>query len=312
MTVLSSRSAFRNELLEQAKVNPKILDVEADLGGQQNTFEKAFPERYFNIGIAESASLDLCVGLESAGWCPVFSTFAPFVALRAAENIKLDMGYMNRHIVVASCYGGAAGGWFGTTHQSLEDLALIRSLPNIKIGCPYGESETRRLLDFAVSSSNPWYIRLGRNNQYPNYLSSDQVKTTWSWYKTISKETTVCVISSGEVATDFCIQITNKCESVSHLHVVQSDIDSVTKLRSILAKIHVPIIVVEEYRYAGSLAELIQAQNKQQEIYAYTVNDAWPIYGGDHYEVLKYLNFSAKGLFDKVRNLQGRLGIEHS
>lgn len=296
--LISSRAAFRDELLALAKNDKRLIDIEADLGGQTNQFKAEIPDRYFNMGIAESASLDICTGLAKNGLKPVFSTFAPFVALRAAEHVKLSLAYMHENIIIGSCYGGASGGWFGTTHQSLEDLAIIRALPGIKVACPYGEKETRLTLDHAVASNDPWYIRLGRNNSYSDILNVSEF-TPYQWYQPLSTETKVCVVSSGEVATDFCTQVAQE-KKVAHLHILESDITSLNKMRLVLEKIKVPIIAVEEHRQFGSLGTVLKTLNLKSEIISYNVNDKWPIYGGSHYEVLDYLDFSISDLKKQV------------
>lgn len=300
--ILSSRNAFRKKLVELALHDSSIIDIEADLGGQNNEFQKKIPLRYFNFGIAESASIDICTGLAKAGFKPVFNTFAPFVALRTAEHVKLSLAYMNLPIIIASCYGGAAGGWFGTTHQSLEDLAIIRSMPNIRVGCPYGANETQELLKYALESCNPWYIRLGRNNKYKDEQYLDRFER-YTWYNKINRKTKVCLISSGEVATDFCIEASKFSENdefISHLHIIESDTKTIRELLPIVDSIDIPIIIVEEHRYFGSIAYMFQAQLSKKNIDYLSVNDKWPIYGGNHYEVLDYLGFSKDKLVNKI------------
>lgn len=171
-------------------------------------------------------------------------------------------------------------------------------MPNIRIGCPYGAIETQNLLEYALNSSNPWYIRLGRNNQYKDEQFSKKFKI-YTWYKKIDQKSKVCLISSGEVATDFCTTISKKNEFISHLHIIESDTKTINEILPIFDDINVPIIAVEEHRYFGSIAQMLRAQLGKNIDY-FTVNDKWPIFGGSHYEVLDYLGFSQDKLKDRI------------
>lgn len=209
---------------------------------------------------------------------------------------------MKANIVAASCYGGAAGGWFGTTHHCLEDLALIRVIPNIKIICPYGERETRLAIDQAINTNSPYYIRLGRNNDYEDFPIQED-HDYYSWY-TRGKHDTVCLISSGEVATDFCIKVTQNISGVSHLHLLNSDLNFLNQKLLLFNSISETIIAVEEHRLLGSLASVLATLLPNKKVYGYTVDDKWPIYGGSHYEVLDYLNFSKDSLEAFVKSIK--------
>lgn len=300
---LSSRAAFRDELKVLAESDLNIIDVEADLGGHDNPFKIAHPERYFNMGIAESASLDICAGLAKTGLKPVFSSFAPFIVNRASENLKLNMGYMHLPIILAAEYGGASGGWFGTTHQSLEDLAYVRSIPGIRVACPYGEKETRKVLRKAVASKQPWYIRLGRNETFENLATEHEGAASY-WATPVESNSTICLVSSGEVATDFVKKITEKLPNLAHLHVIESDIKAFQEVVQQLENVDIPIVFVEEHRFFGSIGMMAKSLLINHAINFFGVNDKWPVYGGTHYEVLNYLEFSVGKLQAFVERLE--------
>ena len=102
----SGRGAYRDELFRLARRDDRILSVEADLGSGSSSFRKSFPDRFLNLGIAETAAIDVAVGLAAGGFVPFFSTFAPFATQRAAESIKLGLGYMGANVKIAAPYGG--------------------------------------------------------------------------------------------------------------------------------------------------------------------------------------------------------------
>jgi len=163
---LSGRDAYRAELTELAAADPSILCLEADLGGAKHAFGQAHPERFYNLGIAEGTMIDMAAALASAGFRPFVSTFATFAAMRAAESIKLSLGYLGAPVTIVAPYAGVSGGWFGTTHHCLEDLAVVGALPGVTIAAPFGEAETRAVIREAVAAGRPGYVRLGRNGAY--------------------------------------------------------------------------------------------------------------------------------------------------
>ncbi|MGG7573273.1 hypothetical protein [Streptomyces sirii] len=142
--------------------------------------------------MAEGAMVDMAAGLAAGGYKPFVSTFAPFAALRAAESLKLALGYLNAGVTVVAPYAGVSGAWFGTTHHCLEDLAVLRSVPGVTIAAPYGEAEMRAVVRSAARSGRPHYIRTGRNAVYESLDlpgaelprstgSSRQIPTRCAW-----------------------------------------------------------------------------------------------------------------------------------
>lgn len=300
--MLSGRDACKDELVNCAQEDAKIVCLEADLGGRNPPFQQRFPDRFYNIGIAEMAAIDMCTGLAAAGFKPFFTTFAPFAALRCAEAIKLSLGYMGQPITVIGAYGGVSGGWFGTTHHSLEDVGAVRLFPGIRIACPYGETETRQVLRNAALGSEPCYIRLGRNDVYPDLERSAEFDTliVEQGYRASHP---VTLVSVGEKATQLCVAAKQELGEINHLHLCYVDNASLHHLMPDIARLPGPLMVVEEHRRAGSVAAELALSMPHKQVLSYTPNDDWPQYGGSQDDVLAGLNFSLERLLTTIKDI---------
>ncbi|UOQ83479.1 transketolase [Gracilibacillus salinarum] len=298
---LSGRDTYRDELTKIAEENDRILCLEADLGGKNHQFESQFPDRFFNMGIAEMTSIDMAAGLAEAGFIPFFSTFATFASLRSAESIKLAMGYMEKNIKIIAPYGGVSGGWFGTTHHSLEDIGVVRTFPNIKIACPYGEADTRRVIREAVLSPSPYYVRLSRNESFVS-LDRDDEQATMPLVNQKGNGN-LCLLSIGEQGTELCKSIQEVYPEISHVHLCYIDQESLRNSMDQLEEHGKTFLVVEEHRLAGGTASLLAILMPNNRVYSFDCGVEWPIYGGSHQETLKYLAFDYETLEEKVKNL---------
>lgn len=160
----ATRVAYGEALLELGKKRSDVVVLDADLSGSTNTgkFGKAFPERFFNIGISEQDMMGTAAGLSLTGKLPFASTFAIFATGRAWEQIRQTICYSNLNVKIVASHGGITVGEDGASHQSLEDLALMRVLPNITIIVPADALETEKVIETIADEYGPTYIRLGR------------------------------------------------------------------------------------------------------------------------------------------------------
>lgn len=158
------REAYGETLVELGRKNPKIAVVAADLSGSTKVdkFAKKFPDRFFNIGIDESLAAGFAAGLAKDGWTVFFSTFAIFSYIALAE-IRQMICYQNLPVKLVMTHGGITVGPDGASHQALEDLAIMRAMPNLKVIVPADAWETRAAVRAAVRIPGPVYIRLPRD-----------------------------------------------------------------------------------------------------------------------------------------------------
>ncbi len=163
--MIATRDAYGQTLLELGRENPKVVALDADLSGSTKTalFAKEFPERFFNVGIAEANMVGIAAGLAAGGMIPFASTFAVFAAGRAFEQIRQSMAYPKLNVKVVATHGGITVGEDGGSHQSVEDLAIMRALPNMVVLCPADGPESAAAVRAAAAYRGPVYIRLGRS-----------------------------------------------------------------------------------------------------------------------------------------------------
>lgn len=163
--MIATRDAYGQTLLELGRENERIVVLDADLSGSTKTglFAREFPGRFFNAGIAEANMVGMAAGLAAGGMIPFASTFAVFAAGRAFEQIRQSVAYPRLNVKIVATHGGITVGEDGGSHQSVEDLAIIRALPNMTLLCPADGPETSAAIRAAAAFQGPVFIRLGRS-----------------------------------------------------------------------------------------------------------------------------------------------------
>jgi transketolase len=161
---IATREAYGKALAELGEKNQNIVVLDADLSKSTKTadFGKKFPERFFNMGIAEGDLMTTAAGLSTCGKIPFASTFAIFATGRAYEQIRNSICYPKLNVKIAATHAGITVGEDGATHESVEDLSLMRTIPNMVVLSPADAVETRAAIFAAAEHNGPVYIRLGR------------------------------------------------------------------------------------------------------------------------------------------------------
>lgn len=159
------RVSYGESLVELGKVNDKVVVLDADLAHATftGTFQKAFPDRFFNVGIAESNLVDMSVGMAAMGYIPFCSTFALFGAGRAYEQIRNSVAYPKMNVKICCTHGGITVGEDGGSHQSIEDFALMRVIPGMTVIVPSDANEVEKAIFAAAEYDGPVYMRIGRS-----------------------------------------------------------------------------------------------------------------------------------------------------
>lgn len=165
MTKIATRDAYGKALVRLGKENKDIVVLDADLAKSTKTIEfaKAFPERFFDMGIAEQNMIGTAAGLSLAGKIPFVSSFAIFATGRAFEQLRNSVAYPKLNVKVAATHAGITVGEDGASHQSVEDIAIMRALPNMTVIVPADGVETEQAVIKAAKYEGPVYIRLGRS-----------------------------------------------------------------------------------------------------------------------------------------------------
>ncbi|HEX8961342.1 MAG TPA: transketolase family protein [Geobacteraceae bacterium] len=164
-SMIATRDAYGETLAELGAENSAVVALDADLSGSTKTgvFAKKFPERFFNMGIAEANMVGTAAGLAAVGKVPFVSTFAIFAVGRAWEQVRQSVAYPKANVKIVATHGGVTVGEDGGSHQSVEDIAIMRAVPNMTVIVPADGIETKGAIRAAAAYKGPVYVRLGRN-----------------------------------------------------------------------------------------------------------------------------------------------------
>ena len=161
---IATRQSYGEALAKIGKENKNIVVLDADLSGSTKTsiFAKEFPDRFINVGIAEQNLMGISAGLAAYGKIPFASTFAVFAAGRAYDQIRSSICYPNLNVKICATHAGITAGEDGATHQMLEDISLMRTMPNMQVFSPSDDIQTKWLIEEISKIQGPVYVRLAR------------------------------------------------------------------------------------------------------------------------------------------------------
>ena len=164
MKKVATRDSYGNALKELGAQYDNLVVLDADLAGATKTsiFQKAYPDRHFDCGIAEASLICAAAGLSTTGLVPFASTFAMFAAGRAFEQVRNSIGYPHLNVKIGATHGGISVGEDGASHQCCEDFALMRSIPGMTVICPADDVEAKAAVKAAYEMEGPVYLRFGR------------------------------------------------------------------------------------------------------------------------------------------------------
>jgi len=162
--MMANREAYGSALVALGEMNPDVVALEADLGASTHSylFGERFPDRYFNMGVAEANMMGVAAGLAASGKIPYASTFCIFASMRAGEQVRNSIAYPNLNVKIVATNAGIEIGPDGPTHQATEDIAIMRAIPNMIVVAPSDPVMTAKLVHRAAEVEGPLYMRLGR------------------------------------------------------------------------------------------------------------------------------------------------------
>jgi len=163
---IPTRMAYGKALRDLGNVNDRVVVLEADIGKstQSFVFGNEYPERYFNVGIAEQNEMVVAAGLASCGKIPFVSTYAVFASMRACEQVRTFVAYANANVKICPSHGGLTPGSDGPTHQATEDLGIMRTIPNMTVCMPTDATMAYKAVFAAAEFDGPLYLRLTRDS----------------------------------------------------------------------------------------------------------------------------------------------------
>jgi len=160
------RNAYGETLVKLGEKYSNLVVLDADLSKSTKTimFAKKYPERFFEMGIAEANMISTAAGLASCGKIPFASTFAVFATGRVYDQIRIDLAYSQANVKIFATHGGISVGKDGASHQMIEDIALMRVLPNMTVLAPSDATQTGKIVELMATNKGPMYARIGRAN----------------------------------------------------------------------------------------------------------------------------------------------------
>jgi transketolase len=252
------RTTFINTLTEAAKTNENIFIITPDLGfSVLERFRDLFPKRFLNVGIAEQNAVGVAAGLALSGKIVYVYSIVPFVTMRCFEQVRVDVAYMNTNVRLVGVGAGLSYGPAGATHHSIEDIAVMRNLPNMTVCCPGDPFEVREIVRQSVNYQGPMYIRLGKNgeptihNENQQLIIGKAIQVTEGEHLIII--TTSNMLEEGKQIVDK-LQSQGKSVSLVSMHTIKPfDTEAVLNL----IQKRIPMVTLEEHNIIGGLGSAV-------------------------------------------------------
>ena len=304
----SIREAFGKKLAELGVKNNNIVVLDADLSCSTQTkfFAKEFPNRFFNVGIAEQNLIATASGLALTGKIPFAATFAVFATGRTYDQIRSSVCYQKANVKIVGTHGGITVGEDGATHQALEDVSLMRGLPGMTVIVPADCNECEQAIEFAANHDGPVYIRLSRNN-LPNIYSTNY-KFNPNKAVILKEGSDVTIVSNGDMlaevvrATELLAKVGIKAELIS-LPVVKP-LDSGTIIES--AKKTKLVVTVENHSINGGIGSAIcevLSENLPVKVLRMGMNDEFG-QSGTPQDLLKHYKLDAESIANRIKEIK--------
>lgn len=257
---MATRDAYGEALKELGKTNKDVVVLDADLSGSTKTavFKKEHPERFINVGIAEQNLIGTAAGLAASGKIPFASSFAMFAAGRAFEIIRNSVAYPKLNVKIAATHAGLTVGEDGASHQALEDISIMRTIPNMVVISPADGVEAKAAVLAAAEYDGPVYIRLGRS-KVPTIFNEDSYKFEIGKAVELSDGKDVTIIANG-IMVSKALEAKEELSKegidarVINIHTIKP-IDSEIIIKA--AKETGAIVTVEEHNIIGGLGSAV-------------------------------------------------------
>jgi transketolase len=258
------RKVFEAALDKLGAENPLILAVSCDSakGAGMGTFISHYPERYVEVGISEQTAIGICAGLAETGFKPVLAAITPFLTMRAYEAIRNDIGYTHRNVTLVGSGGGLAYSTLGSSHEAIEDISLMRTIPNMVILAPGDGNEIEQALRLAVEHDGPVYLRMPRH-ELRDILTNADEKFKIGKSRTLRKGKDVLLLTYGTMINEALdaadILLTQGISASVESFLTVRPIDVKALIRRVRDYAH--IVTIEEHSktagFGGYIAELL-------------------------------------------------------
>jgi len=304
--MLYARDVYGQTLVELGKKDPNVVVLDADLSGSTRTkiFAKEFPKRFLNFGVAEQNMVATAAGLASCRKTVFVSTFAMFATGRAWDQIRNTVCYNNFNVKIVASHAGISVGTDGASHQAIEDIGIMRTIPNIKIIVPCDGPETKDAVMTAAKTHGPFYIRLGRS-KVPTIENKKKFKLGKGYVLQDGKDATIIacgmMVKSALDAAEY-LKKEGFSIRVINIHTIKPlDNDLILKA----AKQTKGIVVCEEHAIAGGLASAVDdiiLENHPVKVLRVGVRNRFG-QSGEIEDLLKEYNLTTKDIVKTVKKV---------
>jgi len=299
------RNAFADSIYKLKKKYKNLILLSGDIGNKLfDKFKKKYPNNFYNCGVAENNMVGVAAGLASVGFHPLVYTITPFLTSRSYEQIKIDICYPARKVIIIGTGSGLSYSRLGVTHHSLDDISLMNSIPDMQIFCPGDPFELEAILELAIKSKKPSYIRLGKKGE-PN-VNLKKPKISIKSPNLIKKGADYVILSCGntlKIGSDLQVMLQNNKISTSLYSFFLAKPINVSFLKKIFKK-YKKIIVIEEHSKIGGLSSIIKNEltvyiNKDN-FFCFNIQDKFLVGYGEQNEARKKLGLAADQMFHKL------------
>ena len=303
MAYTNQRTAYGNTLVELGKDNKRIVVLDADLGGSTmgKLFEAAYPERHFEMGIAEANMTSVAAGLAQTGKIPFTNSFAVFAGGRAYDQIRQTIAIGKLNVKICGSSSGMSDFGDGATHQAIEDMAIMRAIPNMTVICPADANETVQAVAAITDMVGPCYIRLNRND-YEN-VTPEGKKFEIGMPSVLREGNEVVVFATGimvgkalEAAEELKDKVSVKVVNVSTIKPMNKEV-IINLVKGCKA-----VVTAEEHSIIGGLGSAIsEALCKECKPIEYVgVEDTFGISGHNYKDVLDYHGLTKEHIVNAI------------
>ena len=305
MAKIATRNAFGEALVEVGQADPRVLVFDADVSTCTMSchFGEHFPERFFNVGIAEANMVDMAAGAASCGYTCFVSTFAMFAAGRTFDQIRNTLAYPGLNVKVVGTHAGLTVGEDGATHQCLEDIAIMRVIPGMTVVCPADGNETIAAVHALAKTKKPAYLRLGR-------MALETVTDVPGYHFELGKAVTLregtdAAIFATGIMVGMAVEAATALESeglsvrVIDMHTIKPlDVDAVRAA----ARETGCIVTAEEHNIIGGLGSAVCEALSEEPVPVYRLgtNDTFGR-SGNADALLKIYGLTSEAIAAKVR-----------
>ncbi len=299
--------AYINALSSLAEKDKRVVSVLADNGTDYDwLFERDFPDRFFNVGIAEQNMVAMGAGLASCGYIPFVLTAGSFLIYRAYEFIRNDICFANKNVKLIGSGSGLSISNLGPTHHTTEDLSLLRSLPNLKVFTPSSPSEVTQAVQEAYLASGPVYIRLGMSGEAEVFNETD--KSLFGKARVIKQGNDVYLLSSGSIISE-ALKAADELEGagvsvgiVSFSVIKPFDADIIEDIFN-KAKL---LVSIEDHSVIGGLgsavAEILSSKKEHAPLLRIGIEDCFASGYGTQNQIRKINNIDSSAIVKRIRN----------